>query len=162
MTHRPTAPLGDFQSAALYLIALGGLLAVLWAIDLGTVAMAPHLLIGLADAMPRAETSGSGAQARAGRDARFVVWRITPAEAQRRFAERSATLSPPTPIAATPANGIPPYAAIAKAQALMKASAQASARSRARAGLSTTAAALPARQNSEPYHAMIDLQGGGR
>ena len=68
----------------------------------------------LLSATAQAGTTGSGS---AEVDSRFAPWRITPEEAQRRFATRSTALFPPTRLPPTPENWSPPYASVAKKQA---------------------------------------------
>ncbi|HEX4555838.1 MAG TPA: hypothetical protein VH249_17740 [Xanthobacteraceae bacterium] len=152
------------MSALFYVVALAGILALIMA-GWGALVAAPPRLLSAA----QAETSGSGAQGEV--DARFAPWRITPEEAQRRFATRSSALFPPTRFPPTPENWSPPYAATAKKHALKdwrgEPRAHASARDMSRARLSRgtsapasmaqdTAAATPA------AHAMADSQMGGR
>ena len=62
-------------------VALAGILALIMAGWGALVATPPTL-----SAAAQAETSGSGAQSEV--NSRFTPWRITPQEAQRRFATR--------------------------------------------------------------------------
>jgi hypothetical protein len=112
MQKDPTPPSRDLLSALFYVVALAGILALIMAGWSALVATPP----GLLSAAAQAETSGSRAQGEV--DARFAPWRITPQEAQRRFATRSSALFPPTRLLPTPENWSPPYAATAKKQAL--------------------------------------------
>jgi hypothetical protein len=116
------SPGRDLLGAFFYLVALAGVLALVGVAYRATLETLPRVLVA---AMPEPETSGSGTQEETGRDSRFAVWRITPQEAQKRFETRSASLFPPTPIPPMAENWLPPYAAMAKKQALLHARAQA-------------------------------------
>jgi hypothetical protein len=164
MRQDPTSASRDLLNAFFYVVALGVVLAlIVGAAGVALVRIPPGLLGGTA----QAETSGSGAQGEV--DARFAPWRITPEEAQRRFATRSSALFPPTRFPQTPENWSPPYAAMARKHALKdphgEARAHASARDISRARhLGVTNAPLSTAQNSPVVtsSAMVDPQMGGR
>src|SRR3984893_5781489 len=155
------SPSRDLLSALFYIVALGGILVlIVAACGVALVAVPPGLLSMTADA----ETTGSGAPSEV--DSRFAPWRITPQEAQRRFATRSSALFPPTRLPPTPENWSPPYAAMAKRQAKDprgEPRAHASARDMARARLlPATSAPMAPPQGSPVSHAAVDSQMSGR
>ena len=160
MQQDTTSPSRDLLSAVFYVVALAGILALIMAGLAALLAKPPRLL----SAAAQAETSGSGAQGEV--DARFAPWRITPEEAQRRFATRSSALFPPTRLPPTPENWSPPYATMAKKQAKDprgEPRAHASARDMARARLlPATSAPMATAQSSPVSHAAIDSQMAGR
>src|SRR5690242_10138050 len=93
-----SVPTRDLVNALVYLLALCGILAastVSYGMLVGTMPAVMQTLT------PPAETSGTGAAA----DARYVSWRLSPEESQKRFAGRSAVLFPPTPVYPEPPNG---------------------------------------------------------
>jgi hypothetical protein len=155
------SPSRDLLSALFYVVALGAILVlIVAACGVALVAVPPGLLGMTAEA----ETTGSGAPSEV--DSRFAPWRITPQEAQRRFATRSSALFPPTRLPPTPENWSPPHAAMAKKQAKElrgEPRANASARDMARAhGLRATSAPIATAQSSPASHAAIDSQMDGR
>jgi hypothetical protein len=164
MAKAPASASRDLLSALFYMMALGVLLTlIVGAAGVALVKIPPGLLGGTA----QAETSGSGAQGEV--DARFAPWRITPEEAQRRFATRSSALFPPTRLPQTPENWSPPYAAMARKHALKEprgeARAHASARDLSRARHLGPANAQVSTAQSNPVvtsSAMADPQMGGR
>jgi hypothetical protein len=151
MTQRARSALGDLLSALIYVVALGMILAAL---------ILPYrVLLG---ATPPRETSGAAAQADSSREPKFVTWRLTPEEAQRRFEAPSLSLLPPTPAPPIPENWSPSYAATAKKQALEKMRSEPAARSRARApGPKKTDPQTPTNAKGGTRVA-IDHQMGGR
>jgi hypothetical protein len=164
MQQDPTSASRDLLSAFFYIVALGGILALIVTAAGIALVKIPHNLLG---GTAQAETSGAGAQSEV--DSRFAPWRITPQEAQRRFATRSSALFPPTRLPPTPENWSPPYAAMAKKHALKEPHgeprAHASARDMSRARhLGVTSAPLSTAQNSAvaTSSAMVDPQMGGR
>src|SRR5712672_3078464 len=150
------SPSRDLLSALVYIVALGGILVlIVAACGVALVAVPPGLLSMTAEA----ETTGSGAPSEV--DSRFAPWRITPQEAQRRFATRSSALFPPTRLPPTPENWSPPHAAMARKQA-KEPRAHASARDMARARvLPATSAPMATAQSSPVSHAAIDSQMSG-
>jgi hypothetical protein len=165
MQQDTTSPSRDLLSAVFYVVALAGILALIMAGLAALLAKPPRLL----SAAAQAETSGSGAQQEV--DSRYAPWRITPQEAQRRFATRSSALFPPTRFPPTPENWSPPYAATAKKHALKDSRgeprAHASARDMSRARLlrGTSAPVSTAGDNAAATpaaHAMVESQMGGR
>jgi len=164
MQQDPTSASRDLLSAFFYIVALGGVLAlIIAAAGVALVKVPPALLGGTA----QAETTGAGSHSEV--DSRFAPWRITQQEAQRRFATRSSALFPPTRLPPTPENWSPPYAAMAKKQALKEPRgeprAHASAREMSRARhLGATGAPLATAEHSAAAtsSAMIDPQMAGR
>jgi hypothetical protein len=155
------SPLRDLLNALVYIVALGGMLVLIVAVcGVAFVAVPPGLLGMTAEA----ETTGSGAPSEV--DSRFAPWRITPQEAQRRFATRSSALFPPTRLPPTPENWSPPYAAMARKQAKDprgEPRAHARARDMARARRLPAPGAPMATPESGPVsHAAIDSQMAGR
>src|SRR5882762_4786481 len=105
------SPSRDLLSALFYIVALGAILVlIVAACGVALVAVPPGLLSMTAEA----ETTGSSAPSEV--DSRFAPWRITPQEAQRRFATRSSALFPPTRLPPTPEKWSQTYAAMAKKQ----------------------------------------------
>src|SRR3979409_3772 len=121
MQHAPASPSmespsRDLLSALFYIVALGGILVlIVAACGVALVAVPPGLLSMTAEA----ETTGSGAQSEV--DSRFAPWRITPQEAQRRFATRSSALFPPTRTRSPAVGALPPDAASPDARKLVAA-----------------------------------------
>jgi hypothetical protein len=154
------SPSRDLLSALFYIVALGGILVLIVAACGVALVAVPGLLSMTAEA----EATGSGAPSEV--DSRFAPWRITPQEAQRRFATRSSALFPPTRLPPTPENWSPPYATMAKKQAKDprgESRAHASARDMARARvLPATSAPMATAQSSPVSHAAIDSQMAGR
>ncbi len=99
----------DLANAGAYLAALAALLAAS-TLSCAMLLRALPALVG--PLIPAAETSGSGATA----EPRYVPWRLSPEEAQRKFATRSAVLLPPTPAFPEPPGGWPSYAAVRKGE----------------------------------------------
>src|SRR5258705_12442161 len=106
------SPSRDLLSALVYIVALGGMLVLIVAAGGVALVAAPP---GLLSMTAEAETTGSGAPSEV--DSRFAPWRITPQEAQRRFATRSSALFPPTRLPPTPAKRLPPPAAVGRKHA---------------------------------------------
>ncbi len=139
----------DLVHAAGYLAAVGAIVA---ASTLGCGLLVRAMPGILTTWMPPAETTGSGASA----DAAYVPWRLSPQDAQRRFAARSSVLLPPTPAFAVPENGWPSQVAVARARAL-----ETSARSGAAPRLPEAVNAPTAANPAVPV-ANVDFQAGGR
>src|ERR1700709_1189987 len=116
MQHAPASPSmespsRDLLSALFYIVALGGILVLIVAACGVALVAVPQ---GLLSMKAEAEATGSGTQSEV--NSRFAPWRITPQEAQRRFATRSSALFPPTRLPPTPENWSPPYVTMAKKQ----------------------------------------------
>src|SRR3981081_157276 len=109
MQHPPASPSRDLLGALFYIVALGGILVLIVAACGVVLVAVPQ---GLLSMKAEAEATGSGTQSEV--DSRFAPWRITPQEAQRRFATRSSALFPPTRLPPTPENWSPPYGTMAK------------------------------------------------
>lgn len=97
-----SAPTRDLVNALVYLLALGGILAA--------TTVSYGMLVGTMPAVvrtwtPASETSGTGGATDARADTRYVSWRLSPEEGQKRFETRSAVLFPPTPAYPEPRNG---------------------------------------------------------
>ena len=92
------APARDLVHALAYLLAVGGILAAA-VVSYGTLAAA---MPGIMQAWtPPVRTTGAGTAG----ESRYVSWRLSPEEAQKRFEARSAVLFPPTPFYPEPAGG---------------------------------------------------------
>ena len=91
-----------------YLVAVGAILASSAA---SYAALLHAMPAALSPFMPAPETSGSGGRL----DTRYVPWRLSPEEAQKRFETRSSVLLPPTPAFRQPEHGWVSQAAIAVA-----------------------------------------------
>lgn len=96
----------DLVNAAVYLVALGAILAGS-TLTYATLLRAMPAVV--AAWMPEGETSGFGGTGNTRSDTPYVPWRLSPPEAQRRFATRSAVLLPPTPAYPEPPGGWPAY-----------------------------------------------------
>ena len=94
-------PARDLVNALVYLVALCGILTA--------TTVSYGMLVGTVPAVVRTwtppETSGTGGPA----DTRYVSWRLSPEEGQKRFETRSAVLFPPTPAYPEPPNGWASY-----------------------------------------------------
>jgi hypothetical protein len=94
-------PARDLVNAVVYLVALCGILTA--------TTVSYGMLVGTVPSVVRTwtppETSGTGGPA----DTRYVSWRLSPEEGQKRFETRSAVLFPPTPAYPEPPNGWASY-----------------------------------------------------
>lgn len=157
------APARDLVNALVYLVALGGIIAaatVSYGMLAGTM---PDVVRTWT---PASETNGTGGAADTRADARYVSWRLSPEEAQKRFETRSAVLFPPTPAYPEPKNGWGSVAARADKPAPDHARAWAILRpARAEARNVTRPAALPTRTTNlgaANVGVSGDFQAGGR
>lgn len=156
------APARDLVNALVYLVALGGIVAA--------TTVSYGMLAGTMPAVVRTwtppETSGTGGAADTRADARYVSWRLSPEEAQKRFETRSAVLFPPTPAYPEPKNGWASVTPRADRPAPDHARAWAILRpARAEAGNVTRPAALPTRTTNlgaANVTVIGDFQAGGR
>ena len=96
----------DLVNVAGYLVALGAIVAGS-TLTYATLLRAMPAAVGAW--MPEGETSGFSGTGDRRAETPYVPWRLSPQEAQRRFATRSAVLLPPTPAYLEPPGGWPAY-----------------------------------------------------